>query len=120
MKREAREVANWDFDKIIPCHGVCLFFATFNARTLTLPLGNNREGRKCGLEGSVPMVSRVNPQAPMVGIAEKTMYVDYSMTPTYLVSVFVAKFGSVTWTPVPCSTAVEIQMRSMILITWTL
>lgn len=37
MKKEAREVANWDFDRIIPCHGVCLLFATLHARTLTLP-----------------------------------------------------------------------------------
>jgi len=60
-------------------------------------LGDNRERRKCGLESSVPMVSRVNPQGPMVDTGKSDVY--YNMIPTYLASVFVAKFGSVTWPP---------------------
>ena len=37
MKKEAREVANWDFDKVIPCHGVRLFSTALHTCMLTLP-----------------------------------------------------------------------------------
>jgi hypothetical protein len=61
MRREAREVANWDFDTIIPCHGVCLLRCILH--TYAYPfLGSNREEWKGSLEGSLPMVSRVKPQ----------------------------------------------------------
>jgi hypothetical protein len=61
MKKDAKTIAEWDFERIIPCHGVRVIVALRPITPLTVSLtGRNREGRKQSVEGSIQVVSRVN------------------------------------------------------------
>lgn len=55
MKRDCKTVAAWDFERMIPCHGVCPPFPPnsthflFSDRTAPILSGRARKGRKQGL-----------------------------------------------------------------------
>jgi hypothetical protein len=58
MRRDAKTVADWDFDKIIPCHGVCLHLNSFCA-CLIIPLGCYRDGCEEGVERGIQILPRL-------------------------------------------------------------
>ena len=53
MKRDVKTVAGWDFERLIPCHGVRVI-VTLPPITLTISLtGHHREGWEQSMEGSI-------------------------------------------------------------------
>lgn len=62
MKKDVKTVAGWDFERIIPCHGVrTTAVVRIQSFDLTIPpTGRHRKGRKQSVEGSVQVVSRLN------------------------------------------------------------
>lgn len=57
MKRDVKTVAGWDFERLIPCHGVRVI-VTLPPITLTVSLtGHHREGWEQSMEGSIQVVS---------------------------------------------------------------
>ena len=53
MKRDVKTVAGWDFDRIIPCHGVRLRVPAGLVLALTVPVGRDREGWKGRMDGGL-------------------------------------------------------------------
>ena len=63
MKRDVKTVAGWDFERIIPCHGVRAIAASYpiiHSSNHHLPTGRHRERWKKSVEGSVQVVPRLN------------------------------------------------------------
>jgi hypothetical protein len=59
MRRDARTVADWDFERIIPCHGVSTSHCVC-AHCTQCPAGRHREGRQQGLARCVQVLAAVS------------------------------------------------------------
>lgn len=56
MKRDVKTVAGWDFERIIPCHGVGPLSLSSRHTTESTDAGRDREGREEGVDGGVQVV----------------------------------------------------------------